>query len=109
MGQLTGTGTASTATVGVQSISVSVKGKAVRLGQMSNIVAKFTGPAVLTYSNDTGTVATGAFETGDKVNPNISLLTKPATSAGTLVTTSSTAAGSYDGTVFNDVSGASAT
>ena len=77
-------GTATTATTGVQSISVSVKGKAVRLGKMSNVVAKFNGPAVLSYSSDTGTVATGGYNASEKINPNIALLTAPATSAASL-------------------------
>jgi trimeric autotransporter adhesin len=101
-------GTATTATAGVQSISVSVKGKAVRLGKMSNVVAKFTGPAVLSYSDDTGTVATGGFAASAKINPNIALLTAPATSAAAIAPATS-AAGSNDGTVIGLVSGADAT
>ena len=108
LGTNTATGTTSTATAGVQSVSVSVKGKAVRLGKMSNIVAKFTGPAVLSYSDDTGTVATGGFAASAKINPNIALLTAPATSAAA-ITAVTTSAGSVDGTVIEVVTGADAT
>jgi len=107
-GTNTATGTTTTATAGVQSVSVSVKGKAVRLGKMSNIVAKFTGPAVLSYSDDTGTVATGGYAASAKINPNIALLTAPAASAAA-ITASTSSAGSFDGAVIDLVTGASAT
>jgi hypothetical protein len=75
---------------------------------MSNVVAKFNGPAVLSYSDDTGTVATGGFAANAKINPNISLLTAPATSAASLTVTTSSA-GANDGTVIDLVTGADAT
>jgi len=109
LGQLTATGTTTTTTAGVQAITVAVKGSAIRLGKESSIVAKYAGPAALTFSDDTGTVATGGFASGAKINPNISLLTAPATSAAAITATSSSAAGSFDGTVIHTVASSTPT
>jgi len=72
-------------------ISAAVTSKALRAGKQSAITVTFTGPAVTVYTDETGTVTTGGYAATDYINPNLQVLSAPATSAvGTITPAAST-------------------
>jgi hypothetical protein len=81
---------AATATGKTTSVSAAVAGKALRVGVQSRISVTYTGPAITAYSNDSGTSFTGGWAAGETVNPNMRVLSVPATSAVAITPASST-------------------
>jgi len=89
----------------VTSVTAAVAGKALRVGVQSQITVTFNGPAVTAYTNDSGTVSTGGFSATTKVvQPNMRVLTAPATAttttfSPTVTTTTGTEGGVFDNTL----------
>jgi len=89
----------------VTAVSASIAGKALRVGVESIILVKYSGPARLGYTNDSGTVdsTSGGFSATSKVvYPNMKVLAVPALATTTTVTSATASAFPVVGAVFTN-------